>query len=612
MLLGIGYQQIQARLARPEVLRFVEARAREFLKTDVKIGNILYLPPARLLLRKIQVGPTDPSQGFSVAQIDKLVLGYGLLNLIKRDFTLPGRVILKHPRFHFAPGTGRSPVSEAIFSLARTIPLAFTVENGEFRIPWREGRGELVLEGMRFETKPDLRGQVALKLAARISGVAGGKIEIEGTSDPEFRHYRLEVRLKDVNFMKTSGLPLEEVRGQFRMTEKKIEIAGLSSLFHDREVEWKGTVEDWQGLPRLALHFAGDKTASPFELSLQMDFVSGRLLGAWSSLGGKYGVRGRVRARDGKIVFPRLKFPHGYTGTGELDPSDGDYRFEIHRGKRRFQIDSNLSDLNFKTVVKLDHASVNHLDWVVLGRVNLEPLPKQAKGGPLRFKGSIDTDYFIVEYEPLSDFKGTFELDAEGVQRMDFRWGGVFQMGGRVLFKGGKPREDLTIRVDGFPLDTIRDFAGKPVPSNLQGDLEGRLKLRGEAARPEVEGYFSIKDGMLDKLDFDRAIIQFQGYPPYLKLYDSKIFRGRNTLKLLGAIDLELDNPFHGVQVKGPDSLVLWKGVSAYWKEGESALGAEKPLSKKVAMGLEVGAGTNPSGEKSEESHAVLGPKVRF
>lgn len=608
----MGYQQIQARLARPEVLRFFEARAAEFLKTEVKIGSLLYLPPARLLLRKIQVGPSAPSPGFSVVRVDKLVVGYGLMNLIKRDFNLPGRVILKHPRFDFAPGSGRSPVSEAAFSLAKAIPMAFTVENGEFHIPLREGRKELVLEKVRFEAKPDLTGQISLRLAAQISGVATGEIEIEGASDPQFRHYRLEVRLKDVNFLPASGIPLQEVRGEFRMTEKTLEIAGLTSLLHDWKLEWKGTVEDWQALPRIALHFASKKPSSPFKISLHMDFISGRMLGVWSSLGGRYDVVGRVRAREGKIVFPRLKFPHGYTGAGELDPSNGDYHLEIHREKRRFTIDSNANRLNFQTVVKLDHATVNHLDWVVLGRVNLEPLPRLSRQDPLRFKGSIDTDYFIVEYEPLNDFKGTFELDAEGVQRMEFLWGGLFHLSGRVLFKGGKPREDLVIRVDDFPLDTVRDFAGRPVPSNLKGNLEGKLKLRGEAGRPEVAGYFTIKDGMLDKLDFDRAIIQFQGYPPYLKLYDSKIFRGRNTLQLLGAINLTLDNIFHGIQVKGPDSLVLWKGVSAYWKEGQSAIGAEKSLNKKVAMGVEVGAGANPSGEESEESHAVFGPKVRF
>jgi hypothetical protein len=64
--------------------------------------------------------------------------------------------------------------------------------------------------------------------------------------------------------------------------------------------------------------------------------------------------------------------------------------------------------------------------------------------------------------------------------------------------------------------------------------------------------------------------------------------------------------------VKGPDSLVIWKGVTAFWKEGESAIGAEKSLGRKLSMGLEVGATASSKGDDSEETHALLGPKVRF
>jgi hypothetical protein len=167
--------------------------------------------------------------------------------------------------------------------------------------------------------------------------------------------------------------------------------------------------------------------------------------------------------------------------------------------------------------------------------------------------------------------------------------------------------------VDGFPLQNVQELARRPVPADLRGELEGKLKLRGEWQRPEIQGYFTIKDGTIEKLDFDRAMIQFQGFPPYLKLYDSKIFKGRNTLKLTGAIDLTLENFFHGIQIKKPDSLVIWKGMSASWKEGHSAVEAEKPLGKKMTMGLEVGAGAPDSQKQDrEETHAILGPKVRF
>jgi hypothetical protein len=501
----------------------------------------------------------------------------------------------------------------ASFSFSKSMPAGLVIHDGEFHYPGGGPEKEWVLRKVRFKAEPDARGRIHLELASEMAGLAQGKIKVRGFVDPTLAHYELEVHLEEVGFPAGSGIPLQELNGNLRLSEKFIRTSGLTGLVHDWKVEWKGEIENWQTEPRVSFEARHKEGKSPFRVALEMDFPSEKISGEWSWVGRSYPFQGRVLREGRKVLLRRLRLPHRYSGEGEIDLESGDYRLGIHRERRRFQVHSNFSRMEFQTEFQLDHASVNRLDWVVLGRARIAPLPKVTGGESPRFKGWIETDYFIMEYEPLEDFRGSFELDSEGIQVIDAQWGGVFHLGGRVLFKGGEPREDLLLRVDGFPLKSILDFGGRPVPSNLTGELEGRLKLRGEPGRPEIQGYFTIKDGTIEKLDFDRALIQFQGFPPYLKLYDSKIFRGRNTLNLVGAIDLGLENIFHGIQIKGPDHLVIWKGISASWKKGESAVQAEKPLGKKVSMGLEVGAGRgNSHGEDPEEGHAVLGPKVRF
>jgi len=502
---------------------------------------------------------------------------------------------------------------DSAFSLSQLVPVALEIVGGEFHYPWGEGEQELVFHKARFKAKPDLRGQIRLELTSQISGVAEGKINVAGFTDPQFQHYELEVALEEVDFREESGIPLKKVEGNFHVSEQSIRVGGLTSLFHDWDVQWKGQIEDWQGKPEASFEMVHKKGKTPFRFSAQMDFKTEKLKGEWSWVGRNYPFLGSVRLEEGKILFPSLRFPHDYTGNGEINGSDGSYELNFHRDRQRFRVRSNLGRLKFETAFQLDHASFGGLDWVVSGRARIVPMARRSKGEPSRFKGTLQTNYFILEFEPFEDFRGDFELDSEGIQHIEAEWGRVFHLGGRILFKGAKPREDLVLRVDGFPLVSIKDFGGRPLPQNLTGKLEGKLKLRGELKQPEVHGYFTIKDGTIEKLDFDRAIIQFQGFPPYLKLYDSKVFRGRNTLRMLGAIDLALENVFHGIRIKGPDSLVIWRGISASWKEGKSAIEAEKPLGKRVAMGLEVGAGTSDyQGEDREETHAVLGPKVRF
>lgn len=610
-LAGFGYQGVQARLDRPGTRNFLETKASEILKAKVKIGKLRYLPPAGIALQEIRMDSSRGRLAFSIGRIEKLVLSYGLLNLIRRDFHMPSSIHLDSPQLQFSSRQSPFPFLEIGSSPSKEMPAKLVITRGEFRYPW--GEHEVHLAKVSFKASPDARGQIHVKLTSELGGIAQGRVQVQGVTDAGFHHYKLNVGLKNVTFLPESRLPLQKLSGGLQVSEKLIQLVGLSSFWRNWGVHWKGRIEDWQTKPKVVLEVSGKKERPPFRLALQMDFVSEKLEGEWSWAGRTYPFQGVVREEAKKILFPRLEMPRQYLGKGQIDRSSGDYDFWFERDQRRFHLHSNLSHAGFETELQLDHASIAHLDWVVSGKARFTPLPKRAGDTGPRFRGEVQTDYLIVEFEPLQDFRGSFELSSEAIEAVDFRWGGAFYLGGRILLRGGEPREDLGLRVEGFPLATIQKLGGRPLPKNLTGNLKGKLKLRGELARPEIQGYFTIKDGTIEKIDFDVAFIQFQGFPPYLRLYDSKIFRGRNTLKMTGAIDLTLQNIFHGIQIRRPDHLVIWKGMNVYWKEGKSAIEGEKPLGKKMAVGLEVGTGVSDSkGEDREESHAVLGPKLKF
>ncbi len=608
--LAVGYHEIQVRLEQPETRSFLETKAGEILQKEVKIGRLSYVPPASLALEDIQLQGPDPVAPVS---IKKLVFGYGILNLIRGDFRIPTVFQVDSPRVYLP--SRRSPLpflGPAYGSSSESFPARLEIRNGEFHYPWGTSGNELVLSKVHLTAKPDAQGHIQLKLKAELEGTGRGKLEMRGFTDPQLRHYELKIHLKGLGFSSESGVPLQEVDGNFFLSDQLIEIQGLTSFLHDWQIKTTGRIEDWQDEPRINVSVERQKGDPPFRGLLGADFKSGILQGSWQWTGHAYPFQGKIKREGSKVIFSELELPKSYTGRGELDASNGNYQFWLEREKRRFRIHSNLSQLGFETEFHLDHVLINHLDWVVLGKARFSPLPKHAGDRGLRFKGEIKTDYLIVEYQPLVNFHGNFELSGEGIYAIDCEWNKVFQLGGAILFRGGKQKQDLVLRIQGLPLANMKSFSGRPLPSNLSGTLEGKLKLRGELANPEVQGYFTIKEGTIEKLEFDRAVIQFQGYPPYLKLFDSTVLNGRNTLKMTGAINLKMPNIFRGVQIRGPDHLVIWKGMSIYWKKGESAIEAEKPLGDRLAMGLEVGQGMPETTDDPEESHAVLGPKFKF
>ena len=615
LVLGIaGIQKVQAELQRPEVRQFAEAWASRVLRTDVTIGKLRYLPPAGISLEELQIASSKDPTAASFASVRRLVLAYGLVNLIRRDFRIPETVKIQSPKIRF-PTSPRSPVSffNSVLSGSDVLPTKLVIQDGEFRYPWGENN-QLVLSKVSFNASPSATGKFRVKLKARAGGVADGKIAVSGVTDARFQHYQFDVRLQGLGFSPEVQIPVRELSGNLRVSEKLIEILGVSSLVHDWDVQWHGRIEDWQTKAKVVVEVTRKKTTPPFLFSIQMDLASQKLEGRVEWTGHSYPFRGNIWREGQRLVLPRLEVPNGYVGKGDVDFANGDYDFGFQRGERRFHLRSNLNRLEFNTELQLDHASINHLDWVVLGKARFTPLPREGgKPGP-RFKAQIQTDYVIMEYQPLQDFRGSFEVSPEGIQGIDLQWSGVFHLEGRIIFRGGESREDLALRVEGYPLESIQELARRPLPTNLKGTLEGKLKLRGELSRPEIQGYFTIKDGMIEKLDFDRAVIEFRGFSPQLRLYDSKVFRGRNVLKMTGVIDLRLENLFHGIQIQRSDHFVLWKGMNVYWKEGQSAIEADKPLGKRLTMDFEVGSGTpdSKSNDSGEERHAVAGPKLKF
>jgi hypothetical protein len=614
VFLGAGYQVIQARLNQPDIQALAESKATELLKVETKIGRVRYLPLARLALQKIEMKEPFADTQLTLAEMDELILGYGLLNLIRRDFKTPSVVVLTKPKIRFRSGLSPFPFLASVGGEeAKGFLGELGIRGGQFFYPWGESGKELQLSRVNFQAKPDVRGRIRLELSAELGGIATGSVKVRGETDPRFHDYELEVELNDVTFLPESGIPLRRARGKFRVSDETIEIVGLASFLHDWSVQWKGRIDRWQADPLVQLTLSQKKGGTPFRLSVQADFSAGELSGEWFWPGGTYPFRGKVRREERTILLEDLELPHRYRGAGQIDASSGNYVLSLEQDRRRFQIRSNLNRLEFDTDFQLDHASINHLDWVVLGKIRLVPLPRQAGEKGPRFRGELKTDHLIIEYEPFQDFQGTFELDSDGVEAIDFRWGGKFHLNGRVLLHAGEVREDLALRIEEVSLGELRSFAGRPIPSNLTGALEGKLKLRGEAKRPEVQGYFTIKEGTVDQIEFDRAVIQFQGFPPYLEVHDSKIFKGRNIFQLKGAIDLRLQNLFHGIQIQRPDHYVIWKGMSIYWKGDEPAIEADKPVGQRIAMGLDLGSGVSDSnGEDREESHALVGPKIRF
>ena len=139
--------------------------------------------------------------------------------------------------------------------------------------------------------------------------------------------------------------------------------------------------------------------------------------------------------------------------------------------------------------------------------------------------------------------------------------------------------------------------------------------------KPEAVGVFNIRDGKWGQLNYDRGIIQFRGFLPYLPLKDSKIWKSRTTFFLKGALDMSLNNVFAGVKIETPDNLVIWKGIEAALHEGDKSMELNRTkLGKWGEVSVMEASSLNNVPEKRAEEASnkeeregfKFGPKLKF
>lgn len=612
---------LQALIAGADFRSLAETKVGEILQADVRIGDIQpgFLNRVRLKGLVIDTGKTEP-QGFQL-EVDEIDFRYGLFQLLTRNLMSPASVVFRAPKLFFQ----KSEFPFAIFQRLQLKPgsghaARLDFEGGELRYPLPGFKVPLVLKEMRGSLRAGVTGKVQVRFRAQADGFLKGPVQGEGVVDVLGRTYVFEAALKDLSLDDSVPLPLKNLSGGLRFENGDVFLQDVQAKVHGWDSLLVGSLRRLTGEPTVDLSVQIGKAKEVGRVRLLADFPSRKLEGEVRGSGGRVWSFGGTLRREGLRVFSDpLVINRAYEGSGHLDFDSGDYQLRVSNGNQRFGVHSNLKGLDFRLAVALDHFKWNGLDIVTSARIHLMPLEGALLSGQdWRFRGSYETDYFVLEYSLFDDFQGTFEMDPRGIRSLRGTWGGSFELEGDISFQTRPAEGRLVLQISEFDLKDVRHFAARPLPKSLGGLLDGKLKIDGPLNRPELTGDFGIRDGWLGKLDFDRGILHFRGFAPYLPFEDSRLMRGRTTLSIQGAIDLSLENVLHGIQIQSTDKIVIWRGweVSASREEGdfeiEQILGREIPTLA-LKPGLERGgAAAGDTEERREERSVTVGPKIRF
>lgn len=594
---------------------FAEQKVSELIQAKVRVQNVKVGLLNEIAFTGLRI---TPEKNFDI-QISEVIFQYDFLRLLAQS-KIPGAFIFRSPAVTLNQNIfpyGFFSGFQAGKGQAETPP-EIKIKNGSIRWVGKNPEQSLQLEAVDGRIRPDPSGTVSLSITADAHGLLEGRVRLEGQVHSAQRTHRINLFMEGGELGKSAVLPLKNIHGtvlwvndSFSFDQLQGDLLGWNCLLSGSlgpglqgrrfEVSWRltGQGESFEGHADYQVGTGEFSGRTELPLIPPVNFTG-------------------IAQIEGTILdFPFLKLQDRFVGDSSLDLDTGNFNLRLKYENQIVELQSSVQDDKLNTRLKLDHFKFYGLDLVLLADLHTQLQERPFASKKWSFKTQFESRYVILDFFPLDDLKGNFEVTRFGAQNIDARWGNAFEYEGNLFFDEAIPSWGGTLAVNGFDLGTVKNFANRPLPKKLGGNLTGKLNISGPFRSPEVTGNFIVRNGLLGRVDYDRAMIQFRGVPPYIPLQDSKIMRGRSTFLLAGAINFSLDNIFQEITVQTSDKLILWKGLELATSEEEKelSLGAFGG----AALSLTSGPQSAPKEweEKSrldqdDEAYLGVGPKLRF
>lgn len=198
-----------------------------------------------------------------------------------------------------------------------------------------------------------------------------------------------------------------------------------------------------------------------------------------------------------------------------------------------------LANDNYYFNADLEHIKISNLDF----STKLEStgrLLKDGSGSLKILKGWFWSNYSLLNYKPSQELSGTFELDkkTKRLSIKSFAWGNIELSGSVDLIY--PYNLDLILGIKDMEVSGLALFLGIPLDEfELEGFVNGRLKINGLVSQPQINGQIRVSQGSLKDFKYQDMFLNLEGSFPLLNIVDSGIIEeGGMPYSLKGRLDL--------------------------------------------------------------------------
>ncbi len=230
------------------------------------------------------------------------------------------------------------------------------------------------------------------------------------------------------------------------------------------------------------------------------------------------------------VVFCLLGFHRSYAA--ELANFDGNADFISKRVSFRlvFQDNSSIiaevapqSPTSFLLQGKIDHVKALIFDISSQVQSAIELINDQNSVKSF-LRGTIESKYSLVNFKPVREFRGNFEVRDGRLYLKSFLVGSLVFDG----YVGFLPPFDIALtiqlnEIDSEELSVISTISGCPESSQISGAVSGRITLSGFWDRLMIRGRIASFNGAVRDLAYEQIIANFEGLYPNIQITDTMV-----------------------------------------------------------------------------------------
>ncbi len=597
-----------------DVKNYAEERIGSLLRARVRVNEVKVGFLDHISLRGLRIDQEIKNKVFYLLDIKKVVFKYNLDRFWRRHFESPNTVLLDSPRFVFRT----LPTPLDFLNIDRILKdwsrladeLQFKEGKVSFSLPNYPVRFDLAQIQGSLKRMENNVWHIAFE--GLLNQLFEGVMLADGIVDLDENESSIRILLKDMNSTRPDELPIRDVQGKILLTKEGIHFEEIVFQYARIPIRVHGFIHMRDiNSPEIDLTFSLGSKDFGTTFNLKGSLLNSNLRGDLEFAKGHIALRGKLRAKKKVFLLEDLQIGEGFSGQGEFNFGERMCHFYLERDKQRTDIKLNLKNWDIDFSLQEDHLPFFGTDLVCRSRFELRPDSTLWNKNQWAFDGKLQTDYLILDQVPFPDFRGTFHLISNQIDRMNFKWGEGYELEGQMDLRSPFPI-NASIHLKEINLEQLNSILSHPLPESFKGVADGSIKIRGEDWKVEVEGAIAVSSGTIGGFDYDQISLSFHGIPPYLKLQNSRLTRGMQTFYLDGGIDLSRKNIFQDIKASSSERIVVWNGQDLSHKAKESfmirGIGHLADVSRNKGKGAEVSG----KKEEDEESYVVVGPKFKF